>query len=101
MLSLKQQRLLASYLLNLQRGERFVFETMIADIHRLADLGAYELATDVFVALCIFMRDRPRFSAYGRRNRAFRSLYGKRSMRALDSHLIANGARRTADSIRP
>lgn len=48
-MSLSEERLLASYLLNLQKGERFVFETMISDIQRHADLEASELVNDAFL----------------------------------------------------
>lgn len=58
MLSLKQKQLLASYQLNLQKGEWFVFELMASDIQGLVDLGAKALATDVLVVLHILMRDR-------------------------------------------
>jgi hypothetical protein len=94
MLSPKQKQLLASYLLNLQQGERFVFGMMISDFQGLVDLGAQALATDVFVVLHIFMHDRPQFSAYVRRNRAFKGVYGNRSTRrTLDSLFAASGAR--------
>ena len=62
MLSLKQKQLFASYHLNLQKGESFVFELMVSDIQGLVDIGAQALATDVRVVLRIFMRDRPQFS---------------------------------------
>jgi hypothetical protein len=101
MLSLKQKQLLASYLLNLQTGERFVFELMVSDIQRLVDLGAQALATDVLVALRIFMRDRPQFNAFVRRSRAFEGLYGIQSTRrTLDSLVAASGARQTQSAIR-
>ncbi|WP_018406867.1 hypothetical protein [Methylocystis rosea] len=70
----KQNQLLASYLLNLQKGEWFVFEMIVLDIQGLVDIGAQSLATDVFVVLRIFMRDRPQFEALVRRNRAFKGL---------------------------
>ena len=99
--SLKQKQLLASYLLNLQKGEWFVFEMIVLDIQGLVDIGAQSLATDVFVVLRIFMRDRPQFEAYVRRNRAFKGLSDNRSTRrTLDSLFAANGARQTQPTVR-
>ena len=99
----KQKQLLASYLLNLQKGEWFVFAMMLSDIQGLVDIGAQSLATDVFVVLRIFMRDRPLFDAYVRSNRAFKGLSGKGSTRrtTLDSLCAANGVRQTQSAIRP
>lgn len=94
--SLKQKQLLASYLLNLQKGEWFVFEMIVLDIQGLVDIGAQSLATDVFVVLRIFMRDRPQFEALVRRNRAFKGWYGNQSTRrTLDSLFAASGVRQT------
>lgn len=99
--TLKQRQLLASYLLNLQKGEWFVFEMMVADLRGLVDLGAPSLATDVSVVLGIFMRDRPHFDAYVRRNRALKGLSGNRSTRrTLDSLFAASGVRQTEPEIR-
>jgi hypothetical protein len=81
MLSFRQERLLASYLLNLPRGEWFVFEMMVTDIRRLIELGAEALATDVFLVLGLFMRDRPQFNGHTQRTRAFESLYARQSAR--------------------
>ncbi len=81
MLSFRQERLLASYLLNLPRGEWFVFEMMITDIRRLIELGAEALATDVFLVLGLFMRNRPQFNGQAQRTRAFESLYARQSAR--------------------
>ena len=101
MLSLKQKQLFASYELNLQKGEWFVFELMMSDIQGLVDLGAQALATDVLVVLRIFTRDRPQFNAYVRRTRAFKGLYRNRSTRrTLDSLVAASGARQTQSAIR-
>jgi len=99
--TLKQRQLLASYLLNLQKGEWFVFEMMVADLRGLVDLGAASLATDVSVVLGIFMRDRPHFDAHVRRNRALKGLSGNRSTRrTLDSLFAASGVRQTEPEIR-
>jgi len=101
MLSLKQKQLFASYQLNLQKGEWFVFELMVSDIEGLVDLGAQALATDVLVVLRIFMRDHPQFIAYVRRTAAFKGLYGNRSTRrTLDSLVAASGAKQTQSAIR-
>ncbi|WP_246716593.1 MULTISPECIES: hypothetical protein [unclassified Methylocystis] len=97
----KQKQLLASYLLNLEKGEWFVFEMMVSDIQGLVELGAPSLATDVSVVLGIFMRDRPHFDAHVRRNRALKGLSGNRSTRrTLDSFFAANGVRQTQPKIR-
>ncbi len=89
MLSLKQKQLFASYQLNLQKGEWFVFELMVSDMQGLMDLGAQALATDVLVVLRIFLRDRPQFNSYARRTPAFKGLYGNRSTRRTLDSLIA------------
>lgn len=96
----KQKQLLASYLLNLQKGGRFVFEMIVLDIQRLVDIGAQSLATDVFVVLRMFMRDRPQFDAVVRRNRMFKGLSDNRSTRrTLDSPFAANGERQTQSAL--
>jgi hypothetical protein len=97
--SLKQKQLLASYLLNLQKGEWFVFEMIVLDIQGLVDIGAQSLAMDAFVVLRIFMRDRPQFEALVRRNRAFKGLYGNQSTRRT-LFLAANRARQTQPTVR-
>jgi hypothetical protein len=100
MLSLKQKRLLASYLLNLRRGEWFVFEMMVSDIRRLLDLGAEALATDVFLLLGLFMRDRPQLNGHAQRARAFESLYrGQSARRTIASPCIGGDGTRTEGSI--
>ncbi|WP_246719724.1 hypothetical protein [Methylocystis sp. H62] len=96
----KQKQLLASYLLNLQKGEWFVFEMIVLDIQGLVDIGAQSLATDVFVVLRIFMQDRPQFDALVRRNRKFKGLSENHSTRRkLDSLLAANGERQTQSAL--
>ena len=101
MLSLKQKQLFASYQLNMQKGEWFVFELMMSDIQGLVDIGAQALATDVCVVLRIFMRERPQFNAYVRRTPAFKGLYRNRSTRRTpDSLVAASGARQTQSAIR-
>lgn len=99
-ISLKQERLLASYLLNLRKGEWFVFELMISDIRRLMDLGAEALATDVFLLLGVFMRDRPQLNGHAQRARAFESLYLGRSARhTIASPFAATGGTRPEGSM--
>lgn len=96
----KQKQLLASYLLNLQKGEWFVFEMIVLDLQGLVDIGAQSLATDVFVVLRIFMRDRPQFGALVRRNRKFKGLSENHSTRRkLDSLFAANGERQTQTAL--
>lgn len=100
MLSLRQERLLASYLLNLRKGEWFVFDLMISDIRRLMDLGAEALATDVFLLLGHFMRDRPQLNGHAQRARAFKSLYLGRSARpTVASPFAATGGTRPEGSM--
>lgn len=92
MLSLKQKQLLASYQLNLQKGEGFVFELMVLDMQGLVDLGAKALATDVLIVLGIFMRDRSAIqrlcAAYPRVQRFVRE-----SIDAADARLAYCGER--------
>jgi hypothetical protein len=100
-LSPKQKQLLASCLLNLGKGEWFVFEMMVSDIQGLVDIGAPSLAADVSVVLRIFMRDRPHFDADVRHSRALKGLSGNRStQRTLDSLFAANGVKHTQPKIR-
>jgi hypothetical protein len=56
----RHKSLLASYLLNLQRGERAVCRQMVGDFWRLMDLGAKERAGDVFHVLRLFLSIHPR-----------------------------------------
>ena len=65
----RHEQLLASYLLNLEKGEWFVFQMMAADIRGFVDLGALELAADTFIVLRLFIEDRPRLRAYARQGR--------------------------------
>lgn len=58
----RHEALLASYLLNLSRGERFVLEMIVADLRGFVDLGALDLAGDVFVVLRLFLDGRPHLS---------------------------------------
>ena len=56
----RHKSLLASYLLNLQRGEKAVCRQMVGDFWRLMDLGAKERAGDVFHVLRLFLSTHPR-----------------------------------------
>lgn len=62
-------KLLASYLLNLEKGERFVLEMIVADLRGFLDLGAPDYAGDVFVVLRTFLDGRPQLSLRGRERR--------------------------------
>jgi hypothetical protein len=52
--SARHRSILASYLLNIKRGEAVVFDMMLADYHRFLDLGARERASDLLHALWLF-----------------------------------------------
>ncbi|MGA9601879.1 MAG: hypothetical protein WBS22_16790 [Methylocystis sp.] len=56
----RHKSLLASYLLNLQRGEKAVCRQMVGDFWRLMELGAKERAGDVFHVLRLFLSTHPR-----------------------------------------
>lgn len=56
----RHKSLLASYMLNLQRGEKAVCGQMVGDFWRLMDLGAKERAGDVFHVLRLFLSTHPR-----------------------------------------
>ncbi len=56
----RHKSLLASYLLNLRRGEKAVCRQIVGDFWRLMDLGAKERAGDVFHVLRLFLSIYPR-----------------------------------------
>lgn len=55
----RHRRLLASYLLNLDRGAVNVREMIVADLHAFLDLGLPERAADALVVLRLFLKDYP------------------------------------------
>lgn len=55
----KHERLLASYMLNIVKGERFVFEMIVADVRGFIDLGVLDYAGDAFIVLRRFLDSRP------------------------------------------
>ena len=55
--SAKHTSLLASYLLNLKRGEAAVCDMILGDYRRFMDLGAQERAADLFLVLRLFLSD--------------------------------------------
>lgn len=65
----RHETLLASYLLNLRRGERFVLEMIVADLRGFLDLGVPDYAGDVFVVLRLFLESRPHLSLRSRPRR--------------------------------
>lgn len=69
--SLRHETLLASYLLSLKKGERFVLEMIVADLRAFLDLGVPDYAGDVFVVLRLFLESRPNLTLRGRSRREF------------------------------
>jgi hypothetical protein len=55
----RHRRLLASYLLNIDRGAVNVREMIVADLHAFLDLGLPERAADALVVLRLFLQDYP------------------------------------------
>jgi len=57
--SAKHSRLLASYLLNLERGAATVRDMIVVDVYDLLELGAMRQAADLCVVLGCFLSDYP------------------------------------------
>lgn len=70
----RHETLLASYLLNVKKGERFVLEMIVADLRAFLDLGAPDSAGDVFVVLRLFLESRPHLRGRPRREIASRGV---------------------------
>ena len=58
-LSPKHRSLLSSYRLNLRRGQKVVYDMIVADINASLDLGASKHATDLSVVLRAFISEFP------------------------------------------
>lgn len=56
----RHKTLLASYLLNLKRGEKAVCCMIVGDFWRLTEMGAGERAADAFHVLRLFLSAYPR-----------------------------------------
>lgn len=84
----RHDQLLASYLLNLKKGEHFVLEMIVADLRGFLDLGSLAYAADVFMILRIFLESRPHLDvgASARRERDTQVTEGYAWRTPLDQH---------------
>lgn len=91
----KHERLLASYMLNIVRGERFVFEMIVADVRGFIDLGALDYAGDTFIVLRRFLDSRPhlRRMRISRREQLLEELVACESGGLWDRMFAQNGPR--------